>query len=187
MVGDEAGSAKASGGWFNTLPRKLFAIVGSLALIDDAREFKSNLFAWLDQWKSIIEAINERLFGWIDFWWLEVSDSEAHAITLLLIVAASFARADAEEDADGLDRSIDGLYWPVFVGGRALLFAIMIPGSLGFMMAAAFLISSFGAFALASPLGLSPPGTGGRFFRELGTVGTVVVALVALDAIIEGW
>lgn len=68
--------------------------IGLVAVIDDARELRSSLKNWLDSWKGAVERVSDFLFGWIDLWWLDVSPREAHALTIVTILAASEARSN---------------------------------------------------------------------------------------------
>ena len=70
-------------------PRSKFSIIGwvlgalsLLNLVEDLTPMKivGKLRIWLEAYSSVIETIRFRVLGWIDFAWLNVDESEAHAI-----------------------------------------------------------------------------------------------------------
>jgi len=182
-------AARTRGG-FKQWPRQLFTIIASIALIDDAREFKSNLFDWLDRWKSIVERANEFLFGWVDFWWIRLSNAEAHALTLILIFIASSQRGADRIDEREEEDSGDKLWYAMGKVVQMLFF--LVPATI-FGLALPSVVGLFGIILVLAHLLLF-----GFWFRwgedgnraawlEIRRSLTVVAGLILLDAAIEGW
>lgn len=72
--------------------------LGFVSLIDDLDLVKITGWGrdWLDAYQYTVERISGFLFGWIDWWWLGVSTSEAHALVLSIVLVVGVLRGVSE-------------------------------------------------------------------------------------------
>ncbi len=170
--------------------------LGLVSVIDDARAFRSSLKDWIDSWKHTVERISDLLFGWVDFAGLDISDLEAHGLTIIGVYAGSYVRANTKlvkEKFDGrgdLGDSITGTFVAVsvFVFGPAFVIFLLLPDPSGLIFGTLLPIS-ITALTLHSsngevdnPLDVRVDFESLR--RELVVVTGFALAIVVLDVIL---
>ena len=80
----------------------LFGAVSLISLISDLDliALESQLWSWINAYKARVEWLGDLLFGWVDFWWMDISPTEFHALVIILIVARATWRALDAVDPD---------------------------------------------------------------------------------------
>ena len=84
----------------------VFGALSVVNLINDFNwiELRGKLAKWIEAYGEFVHKLNKILFGWIDFYWFEISATETHFLIVIFIVGTSTIKSARElEYVDGLD------------------------------------------------------------------------------------
>lgn len=178
--------------------RRIFGFLGLLAgialkagstvaLADDLNlvNLRSGFNTAIESWQVAVERLSGFLFGWINLFWFEVSESESHVLVLALIFVSAFVRALFDDpevslwDWDSVSEALKefALFVAIFGSFFVLPYiavALLLPDPFGYLI---MLVGVVGGTYLA----LSQDDEG-AVLKQLAAVTIVAVGIVGIDA-----
>ena len=126
-------------GGLGTAVGRLLAALGLLSLFDEAEVLKlrGQIEKLITTFSDISAALMRKLFGWIEFRWISVSEIEGHVLFLIIILGGAIMRSSASVmKKREPEKSYFGCLAAAFV---AFVFVILLPA-----LAAASLVPGIG-------------------------------------------
>lgn len=117
----------------------LLSALSVLSIADnlDRGVISGQLSKWVTAYSSVVYRIWNTLFGWVDIYWISISELEMHLLTISVILISAIGRASyisylshAKDQSKAIHKAFD------VVGSLLLLAflpALLLPGKLGAM------------------------------------------------------
>jgi len=174
--------------WPVRLVGQLLAATGVIALAEDLSlvELRGAVETWLGMYSDAVDRLRGFLFGWIDFWILDLDQGEGYLLAAVIILLAPVARANGRflhaHNGDALAARAFGILLVGFYGVLVAAVLLVIPSwfslaVIGAVMGVLFLALFFGPATESS--------LGGRAVRaELRPTLAAVVVILIINALL---
>jgi hypothetical protein len=108
-------------------------------------QLQSDIFLWLESYRSFVIRVGNFLFGWIEYEWLNVSTTEIHALALSIVVGMTVLKTQVQLIRSRAATKLEGLFdvWYSYTTPTAM------PGNYGPF----FVFPTLAAIVLPDPYG----------------------------------